>query len=40
MLPSPGSEAARIKVALHAVYLFDVHKDTGLQAMFGHLAIK
>lgn len=30
----------RIKVALHAVNLLDVHKDTGLKAMFGNLAIK
>ena len=30
----------RIKVALHAMNLIDVHKDTESKAMFGHLAIK
>ncbi|MCU0747977.1 MAG: hypothetical protein MUF13_00320, partial [Akkermansiaceae bacterium] len=30
----------RIKVALHAMNLFDVHKSTGLQVISGHLANK
>ena len=30
----------RIQGTLQAMNLFDVHKITGLQAIFGHLAIK